>query len=255
MIAASPGWITGLAEPGTEADNAAETSASGSLVPSTTAMRPRADLGPNHVGAPERFDYEALTQSSKLSLLESERRLDEIERVSIIAVGRELLKCRAVIQHELGHGHWQAWLTHRRLALTTANARMRAAAWADESAIVAELAAGVLYRAAGASTWVKQEIVQRLTAGEVIEIDHVVELREREKTREEADRVAKLTAQHAEHDARKRARKEARERAAAERGQQQAEERANRRIFLAEQVIDKLRSAFDDTRLESWSRC
>ena len=260
MTALSARWVNEAAEPGSAsvADDTATVSNDRSLAVVTAAMVPATDLWSDAGdGSVERFDYGMLKPSSRLSLLENERQLDEIERVATVAAGRILRSCQTAILAEVGWGYWHKWLYHRRLKRTTANGRIRAAAWADESAIVTDLPAGVLHRAAGALDYVKQQIIQRLAAGETIQLRHVEELLKREKAGKEEERIGKLTPEQAEREALKRTEAEAHERAIAENSRRHADEREKRRISLAGEVIDKLRSAFDDAAIgslvEMWS--
>ena len=124
----------------------------------------------------DRFEYERLGPDARAILQQEEERLDEIERRSAIDKGKVLRAIKAAIVGDIGHGYWLAWLAARKIPETTARCWMRAADWADESAIVADMDLGAISRGARAPDEVKTEIVRRLQAGETVNLADVIEL-------------------------------------------------------------------------------
>ncbi len=120
--------------------------------------------------------YAELVPSSREALWAIEHRLDQIEYLAVFAKGRALRQAKSLLVETEGHGRWEEWLRIRRNAATTARAHMRAADWFEESAIIADLPPGAVYRGAGAPDEVKRDIERRVGAGEIMTLEVVTNL-------------------------------------------------------------------------------
>lgn len=204
--------------------------------------------GPNKRGymtfQPGPFDYGLLAADLADEARASAERINASKRKHIIEVGCELIK----IKERLTHGHFIDWID-RELNFSAATARNYMAAareFADKPLTVSVLPPATLYRLAGATPEVRQDIVSRVEAGEYVDREEVDEAIRRPKV--EHAEAAKLKAEQAKKEARSARRRERREQNWKQKYEEEQEQERRSQLAAAKELIKLLSKHF--TRAE-----
>ena len=208
-------------------------------------LTPVAEKGPNKRGyfsyVPGPFDYGQLGDKLADEVRASTARINASKKTHIIEVGRELTAMKA----KLEHGLFSEWID-RELnfsAATSRNYMAVARELAHAPLTVSVLPPAVLYRLAGSSPSVRDEIVSRIEGGEYVDRDEVVEAIRRPK--QETAEAKKAAADEAKKAAKARLRRERRQQNWQAQWDAEVEEQRRQQSVCATELMERLLDHFE----------
>ena len=123
------------------------------------------------------FDYDLIKPELRDALREHHTVIRQKTTDSILIVGQELLRAKALLTKHYPRGTWSAWLASGlEMSESTARNIMAATEWVTKSPTVGVLSPSALYRGAMAPTEVQAQIVRRISAGESVPADEIATL-------------------------------------------------------------------------------